>query len=194
MGREARCACRCGAEAGEVKVLLETEEVILCGTMKRRIPIASITDIRVAGEALHSTAGVEAVVLELRGAEAGRWAAKLATPPPSLRQKLGVGPDCLAIVVGKIDGTPLAMALEGVCAEAQAAARVMVAVVEYEADLRAATAQLPPGMAIWVVYGKGRRAAFGENAVRAVMRGDGFIDTKIAAVSTDLSAMRYIRR
>src|SRR5580698_2593251 len=34
MGREALCTCRCGADAGEVKALLETEEVILRGAVK----------------------------------------------------------------------------------------------------------------------------------------------------------------
>jgi hypothetical protein len=197
MGREALCACRCGAEAGEVKALLETHEVILRGAVKRRIPIASMTDIRVVGESLHLAAGTEAVALELGGVEAARWAAKLTTPPPSLRQKLGVGPDCLAFVVGDIDGTPLAEALAGVCARAPATARVMVAVVRDEAALKrsvATHASLPAGAAIWVVYGKGRTAAFGEGAVRTFMRAHGFIDTKISGVSQALSAMRYIRR
>jgi hypothetical protein len=70
MGREARCGCRCGAETGEVKALLETEELILRGAVKRRIPIASITGIRVDAGGLHFTADSEAVVLELGSAEA----------------------------------------------------------------------------------------------------------------------------
>jgi len=197
MGREALCTCRCGAEAGEVKALLETGEVIPRGAVKRGIPIASITDIRVVGESLHLAAGAEAVVLELGGVEAARWAAKLATPPPSLRQKLGVGPDCLAFVVGEIDGTPLAEALAGVCARGSTAAGVMLAVVRDAAELKRAVAahgSLPAGAAIWVVYEKGRTTAFGEGAVRAFMRGNGFIDTKVSGVSQAVSAMRYIRR
>jgi hypothetical protein len=108
-----------------------------------------------------------------------------------------VGPDCLTFVVGEIDGTPLAEALAGVCAKVPSAARVMVAVVRDEAELKRALAThaaLPAGAAIWVVYGKGRAAAFGENAVRALMRENGFIDTKISGVSEELSATRYIRR
>jgi hypothetical protein len=197
MGRKALCACRCGAQAGEVKAVLETEEVILRGAVKRRIPIAAITDIRVVAESLHLVAGGEAVVLELGAVEATRWAKKLTTPPPPLRQKLGVGPDRLAYVVGKIAGTPLAEALAGACAAIPAGARVMVAVVRDEAELKRALAThaaLPAGATIWVVYGKGRKAAFGENAVRAEMRGNGFIDTKVSGVSGELSATRYIRR
>jgi hypothetical protein len=47
----------------------------------------------------------------------------------------------------------------------------------------------------WIVHGKGKAAAFGDNApVRALMRGRGFIDTKVSAVSDALSATRYVRR
>jgi len=197
MGREALCTCRCGAEAGEVKALLETDAVILRGAVKRRIPIASITDIRVDAESLHLAAGGEAVVLELGGAEAARWATKLATPAPSLRQKLGVGPDCLAFVVGEIGGTPLAEALAEalarMCAKVPSAARAMVAIVRDEAELSRALAThatMPAGAAIWVVYGKGRAARFGEGAVRAFMRGNRFIDTKVSGVSQELSATK----
>jgi hypothetical protein len=180
-----------------VKALLETDTVILRGAVKRRIPIPSITDIRVNADSLQLTAAGAAVVLELGGAEAARWATKLAMPAPSLRQKLGVGPDSPAFVIGEIGGTPLAEALAGVSAKVPSAARVMVAMVRDEAELNRALAThatLPAGAAIWVVYGKGRAALFGEGAVRALMRGNGFIDTKVSGVSQTLSATRYIRR
>jgi len=45
-----------------------------------------------------------------------------------------------------------------------------------------------------VVHGKGARSAFGETAVRRIMREAGYKDTKVSAVSDTLSATRYSRR
>jgi hypothetical protein len=49
------------------------------------------------------------------------------------------------------------------------------------------------GTPIWIVYEKGPKAAFGEGAVRSFMRGAGYRDNKVAAVSDRLTAMRYAR-
>ena len=54
-------------------------------------------------------------------------------------------------------------------------------------------ATLPRGTPIWIVHGKGPRAPFGEGPVRRLMREAGYRDTKVSAVSDDLSATRYSR-
>ncbi len=56
-----------------------------------------------------------------------------------------------------------------------------------------AVAALAPSP-VWIVHGKGKAAVFGDNAVRAAMRAEGWIDIKACAVSETLSATRYKRR
>jgi hypothetical protein len=52
MGREAQCRCRWDGGSGDVKAFLETNELILRGSLKRTLPIARLKDVRVAGEDL----------------------------------------------------------------------------------------------------------------------------------------------
>lgn len=54
-------------------------------------------------------------------------------------------------------------------------------------------AMLPEHAPIWIVYEKGAKAAFGESAVRSLMRHAGYRDNKVSAISDALSATRYAR-
>jgi hypothetical protein len=121
----------------------------------------------------------------------------MATPPPSLRRKLGFGEAAKVLVYGAIGSDVLADALHGAVVSTPSQADMALAVVGDAASLAAgiaAHAHLPPGRPLWIVHGKGRATAFGEAAVRQIMRESGFIDTKLAAVSDALTATRYSRR
>ena len=194
MGREARCFCRWDDAEGEVKALLETEELVLRSDLKRRVAIAAMADVRVEAENLCFTVEGEPVMLALGAIEAARWAQKIATPPPSLRVKLGIEPSAKVLVLGTIDGTPLEEALADQTTTIPGDATLTVAVVGDETQLALAVqahANLPPGAPLWVVYRKGPSAVFGDGAVRGAMRAVGFIDLKVASVSPDLTATRY---
>ena len=100
MGREARCAATWGAHRGNVTALLESTELIVRGAFRARAPIASLRGVRAEGGTLYFRAGDDDVALAM-GAAAPRWAAAIATPPPSLAAKLGIA--------GKrvlVDGSP----------------------------------------------------------------------------------------
>ena len=78
-----------------------------------------------------------------------------------------------------------------------AEATICIAVTPDEHSLASAIAthtKAPPGTMLWVVHGKVRDAAFGENAVRSFMRANGHIDNKVSAVSDALTATRHARR
>jgi hypothetical protein len=196
MGAEALCLCRWPGGESEVKVLLETRELILRGALSRKLPFSAMTALRVEGDRLCFSAGTEDFSLSLGADRAARWAAKIVTPP-SLAAKLGLGPAATAQIIGVIDDPTLAAALAGAVADQPASAAMTLAIVTDEPSLRDALRRHEatlPAAAIWIIHGKGRSDRIGDNAVRAVMRGQGYVDTKISGISDALSATRYTRR
>lgn len=191
MGREAVVSATAGTDAGEVKALLESAELILRGAFRRRWPRGALTGVRVEDGALVLTAAGEPVRLDL-GPLAEDWAKALATPPPSLRSKLGLDKGN-ALVVGPVTDAELAAALEGVTAGSLDEAAMVVAVVATDADLAMALAALEScrDRPLWVVYPKGRGVAFGDGAIRTALRAAGMRDTKACAVSERMTATRY---
>ncbi len=93
---------------------------------------------------------------------------------------------------GTLDGPELDGALAGIERVEPEAAAQGVARVEGPEAMEAVAAIAPSP--VWIVHGKGKAAVFGDNAVRAAMRAEGWIDIKVSAVSETLSATRYRRR
>ncbi|HTS83301.1 MAG TPA: hypothetical protein VMH40_22080 [Myxococcaceae bacterium] len=197
MGREARCSGRWPGGAGEVKVLLETDTLILRGALSRRLPRRAISRVRVVGDTLRLSADGEEIVLSLGAEAAARWLRALKTPPAPLARKLGVAPGTRVHVVGPLpDSAEIAEALrEAVRVPASKAELVLAGVADEASTRRAAEAhgKAPASAALWVVYRKGKASPCGEGAVRVLLRGRGLVDTKVAAVSGELSASRYHR-
>lgn len=199
MGREATCRCLMEdgeAESGgaEVTALLETHELILRGGVKRRWPLDQLDAVRADGAMLRFSAGGEAVALELGADGAQSWAKKMTAPQPTLRDKLGLSSAKRALVVGEIIDADLAAAVDAGKAGDDAKTVCALAMVRDEAELTAAlemAERLAPGLPIWLVYGKGPKVAFGDAAVRGVMRARGYRDSKSCAVSAEWTATRY---
>ena len=165
--------------------------------MKRTFPLAQLKGVRVSGDELLFAVGAEKIALGLGAKAAASWAKKIATPPPTLRQKLGISTKAKALVIGPVGDASLKDALRAVTTRSPDAAHVCVAVVKDEAALEEALAthaQLAAKLPIWIAHQKGPASPFGENAVRRVMRQRGFIDSKVAAVSAELSATRYAKK
>jgi hypothetical protein len=194
MGLQAVCQCRAPEGSGEVKALLETRELILRGAVRRRLAFAALSNVREEGGNLCFEASGAA--LELGAERAALWARKILNPP-SLASKLGLGPTVRAFLIGEVTDPTIAAALAGNLANSPSEASLSLAVATDAAALSQALGRHEaalPGRPIWIVHGKGRQAALNDNAVRAVMRGAGYIDTKVSAVSETLSATRYARR
>jgi hypothetical protein len=51
--------------------------------------------------------------------------------------------------------------------------------------------QLLQGIPIWFVYPKGPGHPLNESAIRALLRANGMMDTKVASVSDKLTAIRF---
>jgi hypothetical protein len=194
MGLEAKCSCRCRDGSGAVKARLEARELIVRGQIKRSFLIADMKKVRVEGSSLIFQVADEEVALRLGADVAERWAKKIAKPPPSLAQKLGAGPLSRVLVIGALDEAALLDALRDHRTTRKEDARLSLAVVNDAKSLERALKvheTLPKRAPIWIVYRKGPRAMFGEGLVRKFMRDAGYKDNKVAAVSDDVSAMRY---
>ncbi|RJF87359.1 hypothetical protein D3874_10250 [Oleomonas cavernae] len=193
MGREVLARAEVGTKVAEVKVLLESHELILRGEIRRRLPRAEIEDVRVDGDRLRFTCAGEVVCLHLGSKVAEAWAKAIATPPPSLRAKLGLGKGAMAVLIGTCDDAALIEALEGALTGDLAKAAMIVARIDGPEDLavaRAAQARCPD-LPVWAVYPKGKGVTYGDGPIRAALRDAGFRDTKSCAVSDRLTATRY---
>jgi hypothetical protein len=197
MGREATCHVQWAGEAGPAKVLLESKELIVRGSGKlarRSVSLASLTQIEVQGEMLCFRADAEAVAITLGAAQALSWAKKLATPPPTLAAKLGIGAATRLALIGEFDDGELAEAIAEAASTESRQPDLMLALVKNTADLNFALdvhegfAAHPP---VWIVYPKGAGKAIGETEIRDTLRRAGLMDTKIASVSAALTALRF---
>lgn len=192
MGKEADIRAEVNDAAGEVRALLERDELILRGDIRRRFPRADLQDVRVSDGVLSFTGAGQPVRLHL-GDAAQTWYRAITTPPPSLRAKLGLDKGGKALLLGACDDAELAAALDGVVTEDGADAAVLVACITTPEDLAAAEAEQAryPHLPLWAVYPKGRNVSFGDGAIRETLRAHGFRDTKSCAVSARLTATRY---
>lgn len=193
MGREAVVQAEVGSEVAEVRALLESTELILRGKIRRRFPRAALENLRAADGALQFTCFGETVQLYLGSRAAESWLKAIATPPPNLRAKLGLGKGAKAKLIGVCDDAKLAEALDGILVEDVREASMLIARIDDPNDLAAARRIHTSCLAapIWAIYPKGKGVAFGDGEIRAEMRAAGFRDTKSCAVSGWLTATRY---
>jgi hypothetical protein len=195
MGREAICTCDWAGEITEVKALLETSEIILRGGIRKRIPFNELQQVKVISDRLCFQAGREPVELILGSPAAERWAATIASPPPSLARKLGITSATRVRTIGNIDDEILNAALAEAAQHTARNADIIVALVgtpeSLQAVLKQAMKQLMSGIPIWIVYAKGPGHPLNETAIRTLLRSNGMMDTKVASVSAKLTALRF---
>jgi hypothetical protein len=198
MGREADCICNWNNSKYKVKALIEPPELIIRGGLKRKVPFAKMNSVAADGEMLRFTFEGDSVALELGGAMAAKWAEALLKPPPTLAKKLGITPEITVRMIGPIDDSNLKDALAEAKAVSQSKGDLILARVDTPAHLKAALArasdQLKSGTPIWFIYRKGPGHSLNENFVRETALKSGIVDTKIAAVSTEFSGLRFVKR
>lgn len=195
MGREARADAEYDGQAGESRILLEGEGLILRGAVKARIARDAVRDLTVDGDVLAGQGPKGDFRLAIGAVEAGRWKAALEKPAPGLAEKLGLKPGVSVWAHGEGEAPELWAALADAPRAGPDDAGLRLALAETEAALETALAASEgSGAPIWVIHGKGPKAAFGDNAARTFMRARGYVDVKASAVSQTLSATRYVRR
>jgi len=197
MGREAECACEWSGESTQVNALLESGELILRGGLRRRIPFARIAHVQVDHDKLAFTVDGQPVALSLGAATAESWAKQILQPAPTLAKKLGITPATTVWLLGE-PGSALQEALDSAKAVSHNQPDLIVARIDTPSDLHAIlrrthdhTTRKTP---LWIVYPKGKGHEVNETMIRSAARELGLIDTKVAAVSPTLAALRFIVR
>ena len=197
MGREAECKCDWNGTSAMVKALVEPPELILRGGLKQRIPFAEMQHLRADGDHLRFKFRGETVALTLGIALAGRWLKALTAPPPTLAKKLGITAETVVRMIGPADDPVLTEALAAARA-ATGPADLILARVDTPAELtralKAAAEQLDRGVPIWFIYPKGKGHPLNGNDVRSTALVTGIVDTKVAAVSSTLTGLRFVKR
>jgi len=198
MGREAQCICIWNGRKSEVKALLEPPELILRGEIRKRIPYAKMQGVRGDGDLLRFTFEGEDIALSLGKAMAAKWAEALLKPPPTLAKKLGITPETTVCMIGNADDAALKTALAEARAISKKRGDLILARVDTRVDLQSALTkaadQLDDGVPIWFIYRKGPGHPLNENVVRDTALATGIVDTKVAAVSAEFSALRFVKR
>jgi len=198
MGQEARCACDWNGTKAQVKALIEPPDLILRGSISRRIPIAAMKQIRADGDRLRFTFNGNPVALDVGSSVAAKWAKVLQTPSPSLAKKLGITGESVVRMIGEVDDKTLEKAISEAKEVTTRRGDLILARVDTPGELTAALKKsavgLGHGVPIWFIYPKGPGHALNENIVRSTALAAGIVDTKVAAVSSTVTALRFVKR
>jgi hypothetical protein len=194
MGREAICDCTFDGTTTKVKALLESEELILRGDIRLRAPLHALHHVRVESESLCFNLDKGPIRLDLGAATAKSWAKKIKTPPPSLADKLGITGKTVR-TIGPIPDRALDSALNSAASVRAQNPDLIISCVDtpesLAATLRDAKVQLARSIPIWLIYRKGPGHPLNESAIRTTLRAQGLMDTKVASVSAELTALRF---
>jgi hypothetical protein len=196
MGLEATCRVRTGMATHEAKVLLETDEIIVRGTARQRIPLADVSAVAAADGELRVDYAGGTLVLEL-GDAAGKWAERIQSPR-TLLEKLGVREGQTISIIGVSDDEFLEQL-------ARSGARVSAGRLEKNSDivflgattqrdltkLGAAAKAIVRDGAIWVVHPKGK-GALQDTEIFAAAKKLGLVSTKVARFSPTHTAEKLV--
>ena len=205
MGYETKCHARVDDRSGTVReandatVLLETDELIVRGTARVKVPRTSIQRITTRAGVLTITAPQAVISLTLGEDAAAKWRKRLEAAPKRLIDKLDVAPGAAVWLLGVHDETLIAQVEERTPVIARgrsASARDVVFVgVESEKELDRidrALAGLAERGAIWVVHRKGP-TGIADTTIFGRAKSLGLTYTKVARVSETHTAEKLVR-
>jgi len=204
VGLEAKCRARVTDDAGKTReaestVLLETDELIVRGEARIRIPRAAIKTITVRAGTLIVTAPGAKLALSLGTVAATKWQKKLAEAPKQLVDKLDIKPGA-KVWLFEVDDETLIEQVERrttavVRGRSASGCDVVIVDVDAEKELdrieRAIDATHSDG-AVWVVHRKGA-SGITDVAIFARAKALGLVYTKVARVSERDTAEKLVR-
>ena len=203
MGYETTCQVRVDDRSGTVreaqgKVLLETDELIVRGDARIRVPRRSIERVT-RRDGLVSITAPNAIVTLTLGADAAlRWQKKLEEAPKRLIDKLDVKPNAKVWLAGTID-PPLETELSERTSRVSrgrtaSGCDVVFVAVDSNAELDRidrARATINDDGAIWVVHSKGPHGV-ADTTIFARAKALGLAYTKVARVSDTHTAEKLV--
>jgi hypothetical protein len=197
MGREARCTIEHDGRRIAGRALLEEKDVRLRGEgLRASVAFSDLLGTEVADGWLELRTAAGTTRLQL-GADAQKWADRIRNPP-SVMDKLGIGPGTAVRLLGAVDpslraqvqGREARVVRSNVAASVLLYAPANVADLGKLAELRGAMAD---DAAVWVVWPKGRKELT-ETHVREAALAAGLVDVKVASLSDVLSGLKLVIR
>jgi len=204
VGYETKCRARVDDRAGHVReadatVLLETDELVVRGEARVRIPRTSIERVTTRAGVLTVTSPTAVVTLSLGAEAADKWRKRIEEPPKRLIEKLDVKPGAKVWLFGVDDDvltSQLSERTEKISRGKTAKDCDVVFVgVSAERELdridRALDAMTLNG-AIWVIHPKGPTGV-ADTTIYAKAKALGLAYTKVARVSDTHTAEKLVR-
>lgn len=195
MGNEALTRITIDGAAAEAKVLLETEEIIVRGGPRLRIPFSEIGKLTADDGVLRFHAGGRDIAIEL-GAQAAKWAEKI-RKPKSVIDKIGVKPGHKVSFVGTTDEA-FFDEVAGRSGDASRRLRRGSDLIFFGVSDRGGLSRLAslgqalaPAGALWVIRPKGT-GAITDGDVIASARAAGLVDVKVVRFSATHSAEKLV--
>lgn len=204
MGYETKCKVRVDDGSGTIRqsdsatVLLETDDLIVRGEARVKVPRSSITSVASHAGVVTIKSPTATVSLTLGDDAAPRWRKKLEEAPKRLIDKLDVKPSARVWMWNVSDATLEAQVGERTVnvSSGRSASNCDVVFVEIDSTNaldridRSAKAITADG-AIWVVHPKGK-SGVADTAIFAKAKELGLIYTKVARISETLSAEKLV--
>jgi hypothetical protein len=204
MGYETKCSVRVDDGSGTVRqadaatVLLETDDLIVRGDARVKVPRTSITKVSSRSGVVTITSPNAIISLTLGDDAAAKWHKKLEQAPKQLIDKLDVKPGA-KVWLWHIDDAALVAQVNARTTRAssgRSATSCDVVFVQVDAndDLdridRASKAIVDNG-AIWVVHPKGK-SGVADTTIFGRAKALGLVYTKVARVSETLTAEKLV--
>lgn len=195
MGNEALCRIEIDDQVATGKALLETEELILRGDLRAKIPFKDARDVNADSGVLRLRWNERDVRVHV-GKDAAKWAEKIRNPK-SILDKLGVKAGQKISLAGSLDADFLAQ-LESRGAEVSKRARANSDIIFFAAKSRDELSRLDtlreslaPDGAVWVIRPKGT-PNINDNDVMAAAKKAGLVDVKVAKFSETHTAEKLV--
>ena len=204
MGYETKCRARVTDANGAVReadstVLLETDELIVRGEARVRIPRNAIQRVTTRAGVLTVTAPQGIVAMTLGAEAAAKWMKKIQEPVKRLIDKLDVKPDAKVWLLGIDDETLIAQLSERTSRLERGANASSCDVVFVGVDTEKALSRIERALkaitesgAIWVVHRKGPSGVL-DTTIFAKAKQLGLSYTKVARVSETHTAEKLVR-
>ena len=192
MGNETTCRVEIDGQSANAKALLETEELIVRGAMRAKIPFREVKDVVADGAVLRLRWNERDVRIHV-GKDAAKWAEKIRNPK-SVADKLGIKAGQKISIVGAMD----ASFLDGRGADVSKRLRKDSEVIFFAASRREELARLgelrralTPAGAVWVIRPKGVDT-ISEGDVLASAKAAGLVDVKVVKFSETHTAEKLV--
>jgi hypothetical protein len=204
MGYETKCRVRVDDHSGKIRdadatVLLETDDLIVRGEARVRIPRASIQRVASRAGVVTITSPTAIVCMTLDDKSAATWHKKLEEPPKRLIDKLDVKPGAKVWLVGVVDERLVEQVHERTsnAVRGRSASNCDVAFVGVESiaqlgRIERALDAINERGAIWVVHPKGT-GGVADTTIFGKAKTLGLAYTKVARVSDTHTAEKLVR-